>query len=112
MANRHNRRQRKKLRIGEFQELGFSVSAALRVPLDDSDRDALIDVLLDDCIERNGLLFGGGINEMLDGFVTSDTRRGSATEQQRQAVLVWLHARPEFDAVTVGPLTDAWYGHN
>jgi len=111
MAKRHNQRQRKKLRIGEFQELGFLVSAALRAPISDAERDALLDAFLESCIEANGMLFGGGINQDLDGFIVSSSARSSATEEQREGVRRWLAGRNEFDAVTVGPLVDAWRGH-
>jgi hypothetical protein len=76
------------LRLGEFQELGFSVSAELRTPLDDAQRDALVDAFLDECIEANGMLFIGGINDALDGYVTAVRDRSSATDQHREIVVV------------------------
>ena len=111
MAKRHNRRQRKKLHIGEFRELGFEVSADLTRQLDDEQRDALLDVFLTEGIEANGMLFGGGINQDLDGYVVASSARGSATEEQRECVRAWLAGRSEFSAVKVGPLVDAWHGH-
>jgi uncharacterized protein YggL (DUF469 family) len=112
MAARHNRRQRKKLRLREFQELGFAVSAALRDPLDGAQRDALIDTFLKECIEANGMLFGGGINRTLDGYVVAHGVRASTTEAQRAIVRAWLDARAELESVAVEPLTDAWRGHD
>jgi len=110
MTHKHNQRQRKKLRLGEFKELGFAVSASLRGPLDGADREAAIDAFLEDCIEPNGMLFGGGINEMLDGYVVSSAARSSATDRQREIVRGWLSGRPEFAVINVSPLTDAWHG--
>jgi len=112
LAKHRSRRQRKKLRIGEFQELGFSVFAELASPLNALQRDTLIDVFLEKCIEPNGMLFGGGINRDLEGYVVANSARGSANEQQRECVRAWLAGRSEFSAVTVGPLVDAWYGHD
>ena len=112
MAKRHNQRQRKKLHLGEFAELGFEVSADLTRELDERQRDVLIDAFLEECIEANGMLFGGGINKDLGGFIVPDAARGSATEEQRECVREWLLGRPEFSAVTVGPLVDAWHAHD
>jgi uncharacterized protein YggL (DUF469 family) len=112
MVKRHNHRQRKKLRIGEYQELGFHVMAELFGPLDDAQRDTLIDAFLDECIEANGMLFGGGINRDLDGYIVADGKRKSATDEQRECVRQWLEGRSEFTAVRVEALTDAWYGHD
>lgn len=109
MAKGYNRRQRKKLRIGEFRELGFSVSSELRAPLDDQQRDALVDLFLAECIEANGMLFGGGINETLDGYVTADGNRSSATDRHREIVGSWIASRPEFSSADIAPLSDAWY---
>ncbi|WP_262414933.1 YggL family protein [Paraburkholderia sp. UCT2] len=38
--------------------------------------------------------------------------RATATEAHRVLVRDWLRARPEFVSVDVGPLVDAWYGHD
>jgi uncharacterized protein YggL (DUF469 family) len=108
---KHNRRQRKKLRTGEFQEMGFQVTADLSCPLDDEQRDALIDAFLEQCVEANGMLFGGGVNRRLDGYVVANGKRNSATNEQRETVRQWLESRPEFSGVRVESLSDAWYGH-
>lgn len=112
MAGRRNHRQRKKLRIGEYQELGFEVSAQFKHPLESDRRDALLDVFLAECIEANGMLFGGGMNDSLGGFIVDNSARGSATDDQREQVCQWLKGREEFAGVEVAPLTDAWYGHD
>jgi uncharacterized protein len=98
------------MRLGEFKELGFELSAELTRELEDDDRDRLLDTFLAECIEANGMLFGGGVNRHLSGFIESMSLRGSATEQQRERVREWLQGRPEFHRITVGPLVDAWHG--
>jgi uncharacterized protein YggL (DUF469 family) len=90
MAKHRNRRQLKKLRVGEFRKLGFSVSAELQAPLNSQQRDALIDVFLAECIEANGMLFGGGINETLDGYVVAGQDRSSVTDRHREIVKGWV----------------------
>lgn len=109
MNKRHNRRQRKKLHLGEFQELGFDVHARIATPLSVDDRDKLLDAFIEQCIEPIGLGFGGGLNDDLGGFAVSMQKRGSATDEQRERVRRWLSTRPEFSAVEIGPLADAWY---
>lgn len=109
MSKRHNMRQRKKLHLGEFKELGFELSAEVARELSDDERDQILDSFLSECIEANGMLFGGGINRSLGGFIESIAVRGSATEEQRERVREWLQGRSEFRSVTVGPLVDAWH---
>jgi uncharacterized protein len=63
---------------------------------------------IDQAIERRGLCFGGGEES---GFITHSSR-GSAAEDDRQAVGTWLEATGVILSVTVGPLIDAWYGED
>ncbi|MEX3941587.1 YggL family protein [Paraburkholderia sp. BR10937] len=108
MTTRHNRRQRKKLHLGEFTQLGFAVSARFASPFADGGCDKLLDGFIEDCIEPLRLSFGGGVNDDLSGYVTSAVRGRSASEEQRDKVRGWLSSRSEFSVVEVGPLTDAW----
>ncbi len=110
MAKNRTRRLRKKLHLGEFQELGFEVAARLASPLSDEERDKLLDLFIEQCIESNELGFGGGLNDDLEGFVVSMKKRGSATDEQREKVRAWLGTRSEFAGVEIGPLRDAWHG--
>lgn len=96
--------------MGEFQELGFDVHARLAGPLSDEDRDKLLDLFIERCIEPAGLGFGGGLNIDLDGFAVSMQKRGSAIDEQCETVCAWLGARLEFSGIEVGPLIDAWHG--
>lgn len=105
---KHNLRQRKKLRLGEFQELGFEVSANSTKELSQEERAKFIDDLIIS-VDGMGLLFAGGLNSKLAGFVVVNALRGSVTEEQREAFGKWLASRPELADVQVGPLKDAWY---
>lgn len=104
-ARHRSRRQMKKLRIGEFRELGFTVSAELHRGLTSDEQEAFLSDLLDQLIGARGLDYGGGVDV---GFV-SYLGRGSATEDDRAAVGSWLSARIEVRSVKVGPLQDAWH---
>ena len=100
-----SRRLRKKLRLGEFQEVGFEVTITLHEGLDETRLTAFWDDFIREAIERNGLAYGGGIS----GFVTS-VGLGSATVSQQEAVLTWFRERSEVQSADVGLLIDAWYG--
>jgi uncharacterized protein YggL (DUF469 family) len=64
------RRLRKKKRLGEFVELGFSVHVEFLPSLDNTGFDAFLDRWID-AIEARGLLFGGGgRQDSFEGFVT------------------------------------------
>lgn len=105
---KHNLRQRKKLRLGEFQEFGFDVTAKCTKELTTSERQEFVDRLIEAVSER-GLLFGGGFREKLEGFVVVNALRGSVTEAQRESFKTWLQSCPELTDIQVGPLKDAWY---
>lgn len=105
---KHNQRQRKKLRLGEFQEFGFDVTAKSAKELTPSERQEFVDRLIDALVER-GLLFGGSFNDQLEGFVVVDALRGSVTDEQRESFKAWLESCTELTNVSVGPLKDAWY---
>jgi uncharacterized protein YggL (DUF469 family) len=108
---RLNRRQRKKLRVSEFQELVFEIRVSFRQPTE----GALLNTFLDefiDLIESRGLAFGGGVNgSSLEGCgVVSTQERGSTTNEDRQAVLDWLQQYPTVAAAEAGEFVDGWYG--
>lgn len=104
MATR-SKRLRKKLRLGEFQELGFQLHAKIKVGVDE---EKLWDLFIGEAIEANGLLFGGGFGREINGFVTA-SGRGSASEEHREALVSWMEVRPEITEYKVGGLVDAWY---
>ncbi len=103
------RRLRKKLRVGEFQELGFDVTYTSKPELTESDRDKLLDAFIEFAIEANELAAGGGGITSMDFFVASSKSRGSATEAHRQAVETWLNSRTDIDSFKVGDFRDAWH---
>ncbi len=109
MSKHRNTRQRKKLRIGEFQELGFEVTADLNAGLDAAAMEAACDAFIVDCIEANRLAYGGASGNRIDGFVIAVHGRETVTEADREAVVKWLAARAEFQPARVGELTDVWY---
>jgi uncharacterized protein YggL (DUF469 family) len=105
LTKHRSRRLRKRLRVGEFQELGFKVSFELPPELGEHQMIDFWDAFILEAIERNGLAYGGGTS----GFATS-WGRGSATEAHRETVRSWLSSRAEVQSVDVGPLVDSWHG--
>jgi uncharacterized protein YggL (DUF469 family) len=102
MSKRRSLRLRKKLHIGEFQELGFSFEAKIKKG---TNEDALIDAFLEGSIAPQRLSFGGWVT----GGTVANAARGSVSPEARQNVLVWLKARPEVEAIKASELMDMWY---
>jgi uncharacterized protein YggL (DUF469 family) len=109
---RMNRRQRKKLRVGEFQELVFEVSIRFCQPMDgpqfDAFADGFIDLIESRCLAVGGI--GGQVPLLETGGIVSAWDRGSTTEEDRQAVLDWLLRHPNVASAEVGTFIDGWYG--
>ncbi len=111
-SKRHNRRQRKKLRLGEFQELGFEITGVCAGPLPEDATNRFLDGLFG-CVEARRLCAGGGFDASSGGQLSmfvSAMSRGSATEEDRQAVEAWLRSQPCIRDAGAGPLHDAWHG--
>ncbi len=109
--SRFNRRQRKKLHVGEFQEFAFEITVKLHTPINEKTYVAWLDALIE-FIESHNLCVGGGGSEEegeLMGVITPSSR-GSVTEEDRTKVEAFLCARPEVLSVQCGELKDSWYG--
>lgn len=103
------RRLRKKLRRGEYRELGFELCFALPEHWDEETQLQFWDRAIEQ-IEALGLAIGGAVGPRWDVVVTSLADRASVTAAQREALLAWLAADPDISALQAGPLIDAWYG--
>ena len=108
MTKQHNRRQRKKLHLGEFQEFGFEATAKIALGVNTDVRGALLDEFLE-FIEANGMMAAASTNEGFDAYLISSAARGSTTEDHRQLVWEWLANRPDLTEARVGELSDAWH---
>lgn len=102
------RRLRKKLRLKEFQEMGFHLSYRFANGTPVAVRDRHLAEFID-FIEGQQLTCGGGGDESVSYFI-AHVPRGSVSEAQQAAVKAWLATRTEVAAVQTGPLVDAWYG--
>lgn len=107
-----NRRQRKKLRVGELQELVFEVLIRFHQPMTGAGLDAFWDDFID--LIESCRLGAGGLGGRLplletDGVI-STLNQGSPAEDDWLAVQDWLRKRVEVLAVEVGEFADGWYG--
>jgi uncharacterized protein YggL (DUF469 family) len=82
---------------------GFTVAFRFKPDLDDTQQLQLLTRFVVEAIEARQLLFGGGDGS---GFVTR-AGRGSASEEDRQAVIAWFDACRDVERVVVGELEDA-----
>lgn len=109
-AKNRNRRLRKKLRVDEFQELGFDVAWKLEDGIDGDTLDAFIDKFFAEAIEPNGLGFAGEGDTIWHGLICTQ-KLGSCTEEHRKAVESWLNENGA-TAVSVSDLYDIWWAVN
>lgn len=112
ILRRLNRRQRKKLRVGEFQELIFEVRVQFRQAMNDAAYDVFLDGFIE-LIESRRLAvgaMGGQLPLFQTDGVVSAWGRGSPSEADRAAVVDWLQQRPEVAHAEAGDLIDGWYG--
>lgn len=90
----------------------FEAKVRFQQPLDDAAYDPFMDAFTDFAEPRHLIIAGFGGQLPLretDGVVASQGR-GSPTEEDRQAVLEWLRARPEVAQAEVEGFIDAWHG--
>lgn len=105
---KRNRRIRKKLRVEEFKELGFEVSWQFPKGTDDAKIDSIVDGLIKEVIDVNGLGFAGGGDLEWEGIVCTQSI-GQCTDEQRVAVKTYLEAQ-SLENVEVTELFDLWWG--
>ncbi|WP_298444851.1 50S ribosome-binding protein YggL [uncultured Ferrimonas sp.] len=105
---KRNARIHKKLRTGEFQELGFDVFWTFNAEASEAQIDQVVGQLIDDVIEPQQLGFSGSGHRAWEGLVcTRDI--GKCTDAHRQAIVAFFNDKPVSD-VKVTELYDVWWG--
>ncbi|MBO2636276.1 YggL family protein [Shewanella algae] len=102
-----SRRLRKKLRVDEFQELGFDVSWRFADSVSEEQIDPLVDRFIDEVIEPRGLGFHGGGHREWEGIIATQ-RIGKCTEDDRSAVKAFWDAQP-ISELEITELYDIWW---
>lgn len=104
-----NRRQRKKLHLGEYKQLRGDVTIRFKQALDNAAFEAWLNAWIG-WVEANGLYvacFGGAQPfSSTDGMLLGES---SLRQEQLDAAVAWLKGRPEVAAVTQAVLRDAVY---
>ena len=111
---RLNPRQRKKLRVGEFKEHCFDIELVFHTPMRGEPYHDFINDFFG-FLEQRGLLGGGfGGREPFSETegVIANIARGSPGEEDREAVVQWLRARPEVVDARAREFKDAWHGYS
>jgi len=104
-----NARQRKKMRVGEFRELGFHIIATFKDGVAADAQDALLDGWLT-AVDDADVSFGGHFDgaARLEGVVFP-VGGVKITDEMRASLVDWLKARSEITAVEAGELIDLWH---
>ncbi|MFB0981471.1 MAG: 50S ribosome-binding protein YggL [Alteromonadaceae bacterium] len=106
-AKNRNRRLRKKLRVDEYQELGFDVAFKLADGTDNDAVDTFLNNFFSEVIQPNALGFGGEGDVLWHGLVCTQNI-GKCTDENRTAVESWLNENGA-TAVAVSELYDVWW---
>lgn len=107
---KYNQRQREKMRVGEYQELVFVITANPAIALSAEQREAWMDDFVEHAIEDNGVVCAAAFNDDLWCYVMGEAKRSSVTETQRMAVLEWLSKKTEISNLQASPIRDAHLG--
>lgn len=103
-----SRRLRKKLRVDEFQELGFDVSWRFADSLSEEEIDDFVERFISEVIEPRELGFHGGGHRLWDGVVATQ-RLGKCTDDDRKAVESFLKGL-NAEEIEISELYDIWWG--
>ncbi|OMH29199.1 hypothetical protein BGP75_20540 [Motiliproteus sp. MSK22-1] len=90
--------------------MGFEFSCAVNLQ-QESDFNQFFDGLGELIEARNLLIEGGGSANHFEGYVMSNTRYESATEEDRKAIESWLTSQDSISDTVVDKLSDAYYGY-
>lgn len=102
-----NRRQRKKMHLAEFQELGFLVKFQFKEGTGIDQIDATVDRFIAEVIQPNGLAYEGSGYLHWEGLVCLE-KCGKCDESHRQLVQKWLEANG-LTEIEVSALFDIWW---
>lgn len=106
-SKNRSRRIRKKMRVDEFQELGFDIAWKFEEGTSNDQIDAFLDKFFAQAIEPQGLGFGGEGDLLWHGLVCTQ-KIGKCTDENRKTVEKWLTDNGA-KSVTVSELYDVWW---
>ncbi|MEW6998708.1 YggL family protein [Colwelliaceae bacterium BS250] len=106
-AKNRSRRIRKKMRVDEFQELGFDAAWQFAEGTTDTEIDTFMDKFFVEAIEAQGLGFGGEGDLIWHGLICTQ-KLGKCTDENRKVVEKWLNDAGA-KSVVVSELYDVWW---
>lgn len=109
MAIQRNTRQRKKMHLDEFQELGFLVKFSFAEDTGIDQIDATVDRFIDEVIKENGLALEANGYLNWEGLVCLE-KLGKCDESHRELVKNWLE-KNGLQNVQVSELFDIWWDY-
>jgi len=104
------RRLRKKRRLHEFRQDIFGVRFCLRDGVTQEAGEGFHWRFVEQAIEANDLMCGGGGGRPTSEFYVQAPHRRSPTEAQRAAVAHWLAQQPEVETYQLSEPFDGWHG--
>ena len=107
MAIQRNARQRKKMHLAEFQELGFLVNFQFADNTGIDQIDETVDRFIREVIQPNGLAYEGSGYLHWEGLVCLE-KIGKCDESHRQLVKQWLEQNG-LQQIEVSDLFDIWW---
>lgn len=107
MAIKRNLRQRKKMHLAEFQELGFLVNFQFADGTTVEQIDDTVDRFIREVIQPNGLAYEGSGYLHWEGLVCLE-KIGKCDDNHRQLVQQWL-TQNGLQQVEVSELFDIWW---
>ncbi|OUS29110.1 hypothetical protein A9Q98_06480 [Thalassotalea sp. 42_200_T64] len=106
-SKNRSRRLRKKMRVDEFQELGFDVAWKFAEGTSNDAIDEFLNNFFSEAIEPNSLGFGGEGDLIWHGLICTQ-KLGKCTEEDRKTVEGWL-TQAGAQSVAVSDLYDVWW---
>ena len=104
-----NQRQRKKLHLAEFQELGFLVNWQFAEGTSIETIDETVDRFIAEVIQPNGLAYEGSGYLHWEGLVCLE-KIGKCDESHRQLVQKWLEQN-KLQQIEISELFDIWWDY-
>ena len=101
-------RLRKKLRLREFQEIGFAVALILELLENDAESPNYFWNRLTDFVEANGLFILGAIDNFFIFTNYNFSPRPSIRESERYLIRDWLRLQPEVKGFRIRPPAADW----
>ena len=107
MSKSYNQRQRKKLHLAEFQELGFLVNFQFAEGTAIETVDEIVDRFINEVIQPNGLAYEGSGYLHWEGLVCLE-KIGKCDESHRETVKKWLETNG-LQQIEVSEVFDIWW---